>query len=89
VLPYKIVSFSRVLSVASGTQSITGVGFQPRLIMFQTGISGGSGWTSSGQADAGTNSCVEYQMALSSFFQGAFAGIQREDAAELNIKPLC
>lgn len=33
-----IISLTRDLSLASGSQIITGVGFKPRLIIFQTGL---------------------------------------------------
>lgn len=37
---YSIGSFSRDVSLASGTQAITGVGFQPKLLIFYTTIGG-------------------------------------------------
>ena len=84
---YKISSFTRVLSVASGNQSITGIGFKPRLILFQTGISGGSTWMSVGQSDGVINTCQEWALnaggTLGAFAQTT-AGIQRDDAAGAN-----
>jgi hypothetical protein len=87
ILPsYKVVQFTRVLSLASGNQSITGIGFRPRLIQFQTGISGGSGWTSSGQSDGTVTTSVELAVAPATFL-GVFPqgfGIQRQDNAGSN-----
>lgn len=77
--PQKIVTFTRVLSVASGLQSVTGVGFVPRLISFQTGILAGLAWSSSGQSDGTSNTCIE-DIGTTNVFQAAFAGIQRDAA---------
>ena len=60
---YKIVTFTRLLSLATGTQSITGVGFTPRLIQFQVGIldnSATGGWASAGESDGVSNYCLEF-----------------------------
>ena len=90
---YNILSFTRVLSVASGNVAYTGLGFRPRLIQFQTGISGGSSWSSIGQANGSgstvfNNGCVEYANnpggTNGTFFQGSIAGIQRDNAAGTN-----
>lgn len=87
--PYKLATFTRVLSVASGNQSVTGVGFMPRLIQFQTGISGGATWYSAGQSDGTTNTCIETALnsggTLGSFIQ-PFAGVQRDNAAGTNLQ---
>lgn len=78
--PQKIVTFTRVLSVVSGPQSVTGVGFVPRLIAFQTGIPGaGLAWSSSGQADGTLNTCVE-DLGTTNVLQPTLAGIQRDAA---------
>lgn len=88
--PYKIAALSRVLSVASGNVSYTGVGFTPRLILFQTGISGGGGWASQGQATAIDNRCLEIAINAggtnSILYQGTFAGLQRDDIAGANFQ---
>lgn len=44
---YKISSFTRAMTTASGSQIITGIGFRPKLILFQCGIPG-TGFGSSG-----------------------------------------
>lgn len=79
--PQKLVQFTRVLSVASGLQSVTGVGFVPRLIKFQTAIVGGGVWASDGWADGTSNACVENQANSSNFSQPGNAGIQRDIVA--------
>jgi hypothetical protein len=88
VLPYKAVQFTRVLSVASGNQAITGVGFAPRAIMFQTGISGGATWLSFGMWQGGINTAQEIALnaggTLGEFYQPGLAGIQRDNAAGSN-----
>jgi len=85
---YKISSFTRVLSVASGNQSITGIGFKPRLILFTTGISGGSIWTSTGRSDGIINTDIEYSFntggTIGAYTDTAVAGRQRDDAAGAN-----
>ena len=73
----KLGSFTRVLSDASGNQAITGVGFKPRLVTFQTGIGGGSNWASAGQSDVSSNDCLEFGI-IGFFPQGGVAGIQRD-----------
>lgn len=80
---YKLITFTRVMSTASGNQALTGVGFTPRLILFQTGISGGAPWCSFGQSDGATNSSSEIAANTTSLgtFSQNVAGIQREDAA--------
>lgn len=86
--PYKVASFTRVLSVASGNVSYTGIGFRPRLILFQTGISGGATWTSFGQSDMTSNTNNELGLngggTIGSFIDGSVAGRQRDDAAGAN-----
>lgn len=39
---FKVGSFTRDLTVASGTQAVTGVGFNPRLCLFLAGTTSGS-----------------------------------------------
>lgn len=78
-----IGNFSRVLSTASGNQSITGVGFKPKLIQFQTGVPGGT-WASMGQSDGSSNTCLEFNIA-NYFMQVAFAGVQRDNAGGSNL----
>lgn len=39
---FKITSFTRDISTASGTQAITGIGFQPDVVLFLYGVSGES-----------------------------------------------
>ena len=57
----KVVYFSRDLSSASGTQTITGVGFTPKAIMFDGGFSlnGWYGWFS-GMASPGVSTSKAY-----------------------------
>jgi hypothetical protein len=78
----KYVTFYKNMG-AAGAQQVTGVGFQPRLVTFQTSISGGANWASFGQSDGNYNSCVEIQATSgggATFAQAGFAGIQREDS---------
>lgn len=75
----KIATFTRVLSVAAGAQSIVGVGFKPRLIAWQTGIAAGVTWSSIGQSDGTTNTCIE-DLGATNAYQAAIAGIQRDAA---------
>jgi hypothetical protein len=76
-------TFTRVMSTASGNQSITGVGFKPKFIQFQTGIGGGQTWASIGQSDGSANNCMEFN--TGNFFpQSSLAGIQRDGAAGSN-----
>ena len=96
LVPYaqqKFVQFTHVLSLATGSQIITGVGFKPRLILFQNGIVGGSGYASIGQANekhfAGApDTYIEFgfQPVLSLFYYqpGGVSGIQRDDATSNN-----
>ena len=51
---FKVGSFTRDISLASGTQSVTGVGFKPKAVIFIGGSTGSGAWTI-GYAD-GTNS---------------------------------
>lgn len=48
----KLGTFTRDMTTASGTQSITGVGFSPRLILFSAGV---SNLSSEGTADVSGN----------------------------------
>jgi hypothetical protein len=81
----KVVTFTRDMSLASGSQSITGVGFHPRLVQFQTAIQGGSAWVSFGQADASAASATEFSMGgASAFYQPSIAGIQRDSGSTYN-----
>lgn len=76
----KIVTFTRVLSLASGAQSVTGVGFKPRLIVWQTALVGGGSFSSIGQSDGVTNSGVEdYQTGSQALV--TYAGLQRDATA--------
>lgn len=77
--PYKVITFNRVLTVASGNVSYTGVGFQPRLVQFLVGVLGGNPSFSVGVTDAGQGLCVE-DSGTSAFFQN-IPGIQRDTAA--------
>ena len=81
---YKIVTFTRLLSLATGTQSITGVGFTPRLIQFQVGIldnSATGGWASAGESDGVSNYCLEFWPGGAQTFLLGIAGIQRDNAS--------
>lgn len=71
----KIVNFQRVLSLAGGQQSVTGVGFTPSLINF-TVAAVTSAWGSIGQADGTINSCMEFASSVVNF--QAVAGILRD-----------
>ena len=51
---FKVGSFTRDVSTASGTQAVTGVGFMPKAIIFIAGFTTPSGQTSIGFSD-GTN----------------------------------
>jgi len=78
----KLVTFTFGLS-GSGNQSITGIGFRPRYIQFQTGVAGGSVWASFGSSDVVTNGCVEILAGTGGqiYFQPGMAGIQRDGPA--------
>lgn len=92
LVPYvqqKIVQFTHVLSLATGPQIITGVGFKPRMILFQNGIVGGSGYASIGQANADNfTTYIEFglQPVLSLFYfqPSLYSGIQRDDNTSNN-----
>lgn len=77
---YKVMTFSRALTLAAGIQVITGVGFKPNLVLFQTGVGGGGSWSSVGQSDGSIQTCLEFS-GTGAFFQNTFAGIQRADAS--------
>lgn len=51
---FKAISFTRDISLASGTQAVTGVGFKPRGIMFLSGTSAGTANIGSWGIDDGT-----------------------------------
>ena len=52
VLPSaKVTNFTRDMSIASGTQVVTGVGFRPSHIIFQCSVDGGVGRMSIGFQD--------------------------------------
>lgn len=51
---YKAISFTRDISLASGTQAVTGVGFKPRGIIFLAGTSAGTANIGSWGVDDGT-----------------------------------
>lgn len=74
----KIVTFQRVLTLAGGQQSITGVGFTPSLINFTVGAVT-SAWGSVGQSDGITNSCLEFASSVVNFQN--VAGILRDSGA--------
>lgn len=87
--PSKAVQFSRTLSVASGNQAITGVGFAPKAILFQTSISGGASWCSFGMWQGAIHTCIECAFnvggTIGTFYQPGVAGIQRDNAAGTNL----
>ena len=86
-LPLKSVLFTRNLSLAAGNQSVTGVGFRPKLIFFIVGVAGGSPWNSIGIADGVNNAGIELAIGAASpaaFFQSAIAGILRDNASGSN-----
>ena len=53
---FKVGSFTRDMSVATGTQAVTGVGFQPKFIIFLTGQNGALSFCFG--LDNGTNSAT-------------------------------
>lgn len=58
--PPKLVTFTRVMSLASGNQSVTGLGFQPRSIHWLTAVAAAlSPYGSVGFSDGITNQCSE------------------------------
>lgn len=86
---YKIISFTRDLSLAGGIVSTTGVGFRPRFIQFQSGISGGGIWASQGVADGlGGGGCLEFNGGTAPiiYFQGATVIIQRDNPSGSNFQ---
>lgn len=86
--PHALVTFTRVLSVASGDTAITGVGFKPRAIFFMTGIATSGTWCSFGHAVPGNNNCSELALnsggIISEQMQVGTGGIQRDNAAGTN-----
>lgn len=57
---FKVGSFTRDMSVATGTQAVTGVGFQPRFIFGIASIAGGGTEMSIGFSNATTNGCAAW-----------------------------
>ena len=53
----KVGSFTRDISLATGNQSITGVGFKPRAVVLLLGGSGGTSTLSAGFSDAAGAGC--------------------------------
>lgn len=88
-IEYKCVQFTRDTSLVSGPQIITGIGFKPSLILFQTGTLAGNLWGSLGQAQAsdtpGQLFAIEVGFSFNSVFsQPGLGGIQRTDSAGVN-----
>jgi hypothetical protein len=61
---FKVVTFTRDTSLASGTQEITGVGFKPRAVIFLSVVSGGIGRISIGMDDGTTPKAIFDNYAL-------------------------
>lgn len=55
---FKVGTFGRDISSATGTQAISGVGFKPKAILFSAGVSGGGNASLGGYDDAITASCL-------------------------------
>jgi len=79
LIKQKVITFTRDLSLASGVQIITGLGFKPRLVLFQSVIFGGSTWMSTDMASSPQNQFC-FEIGIESIKQGyleSSAGNQR------------
>jgi len=80
IVPYKIGSFTRDLTTASGTQAITGVGFKPSIVLFMAGaasVNHGLGM------DDGTSHIMEGEVASTPYVLNS-ASIYFTDAGQAN-----
>lgn len=76
----RTVSFTRDLSLPTGVQIVTGVGFKPRMILFQNVVFGGSAWMATGMCSSPQNQfCIEIGIeAIKQFYvESTNCGIQR------------
>ena len=76
----KSISFTRVLSVASSSQVITGIGFMPRLVLFQAAVYN-TVWASFGQASSTSQTYLESYIGVGNYPFPTAAGIVRDGAA--------
>lgn len=76
---FKSGSFTNDLSAATGTQAVTGVGFQPKAIILLASILGGHSWGSIGfTTSASSNRSFEFDFSgLAVLIQPNFASIVR------------
>ena len=80
IIKQKVVQFTRDLSLATGTQIITGIGFKPRMILFQNIIFGGSSWMATGMCSSPQNQfCLEIgiEAIKQVYIESTNCGIQR------------
>lgn len=56
----KIITFTRNMATASGTQLVTGVGFRPSLVVAFASVSGGGLEASVGGSDGVTEGCMSW-----------------------------
>lgn len=83
---FKAGSFTRDLTAASGSQSVTGVGFKPGAVLCIASISGGSGATGGSVGFYGptTNMALEALFsATATFFQANTLGVIRTATGDL------
>ena len=81
---FKVGSFTRDISTATGTQAVTGVGFQPRLIVFLNAGSGGTKM-SIGFDDGTSHQCLYQQSIGSSFLiQGSYSIVMDQVSGSVN-----
>lgn len=70
---FKVGIFTRDMTLASGSQSITGVGFKPKLITCTSSLGAGTVYASAdGISDGIANSCMELYGAGGFYIQGFF-----------------
>jgi hypothetical protein len=82
-LNFKLGSFTRDTSIASGNQSISGVGFVPRLVIFLAAVNSQTGEMSIGWSD-GTlvqNVADNHNLVANTFFAGTNAAINMQGTA--------
>lgn len=85
VLKVKVGSFSRDMTLASGTQVITGVGFEPKAFLFNAALSSPNAAMSLG-FDDGTLRGVEFTRGSALFLSNQSQSIQLETTAGVDFQ---
>ncbi len=84
----KLIVFTRSMSLAEGTQAVTGVGFSPRLVLFQNGPATGtnSNYCSIGLSDGTTDCCLSFVLGTPTVYYRPAAGVSASgDSAYLDM----